>query len=223
MSRIHWSVWMLSVTVSTLACGDDQGTPGVAPVIPSNSATTVQPVAYEESTYEMPNMDLPATSPAVPSTPAQGVEEPAPAITDAPTAAVEEAGSSEDEIDQASSDDGLDGAEFPSEDEMSQEEPIDHMAVETAGEEETCGDVDENDGCEVCACDNCFQEIDACFNDPSCKAVVDCARRTGCGGIGCFLVCGDEINTAGGLGSPQVTNAIQLGDCRDAQCTQECS
>lgn len=77
---------------------------------------------------------------------------------------------------------------------------------------------DAGDACNTCACRLCAAELDACFADPLCQAVVDCARRTGCGGLDCLQSCGAEIDAAGGPFSPAVGKAQAVSDCRDNQC-----
>ncbi len=85
-----------------------------------------------------------------------------------------------------------------------------------------CADVDGNDGCAVCACDQCENAVEMCYSDELCVAVVECARRTGCADLECVIASGTEINEAGGLFGGPVLAAKALGDCRDAQCANVC-
>lgn len=72
--------------------------------------------------------------------------------------------------------------------------------------------------CDVCACRLCSAEVDACFADPACQAVVECAQRTGCDGVDCLQVCGEEINAAGGPFGESVARAQAIGTCREQRC-----
>ena len=77
---------------------------------------------------------------------------------------------------------------------------------------------DAGDACDTCACRVCAAELDTCFADQRCEAVVECAQRTGCDGIACLDACGAEIDAAGGAFSDPVRSAQALGDCRDDRC-----
>lgn len=78
--------------------------------------------------------------------------------------------------------------------------------------------------CEVCSCTNCFTELVACEADPGCVAILTCARETGCVGIGCFDVCSEEIDEAGGELGDSVLLLLEVGDCyQAASCDSMCS
>ena len=98
------------------------------------------------------------------------------------------------------------------------------MAMEPEVTEDECSDV--GSACDVCTCRLCQEELTACLTDPECASVLDCAQRTGCGGIDCLSLCGDEIDAAGGPFGDSVTSAQAVGECREGQCgtnEAECS
>ena len=85
-----------------------------------------------------------------------------------------------------------------------------------------CGDVSGLGACVECACNHCETEVSACYADPGCVSVVECALRTACAGLDCLTTCESEIEAAGGVLAPAVMQAVALSECRDRSCASEC-
>lgn len=77
--------------------------------------------------------------------------------------------------------------------------------------------------CEICACNNCLDQLLACQQDAGCVEIRMCAQETGCTGLDCLGACGDVIDGAGGPLGPSASQALMLSDCYDAMgCTNQC-
>jgi hypothetical protein len=79
-----------------------------------------------------------------------------------------------------------------------------------------------NDACAQCACNNCIEELKKCEDDEGCKAIRQCAQDNMCSGFGCLQPCGDTINMYGGVGGPSAMLALELSQCVDMNCQQQC-
>lgn len=71
--------------------------------------------------------------------------------------------------------------------------------------------------CTTCACERCIGHISKCNEDRRCRAVLDCAARTGCRDD-CAVTCRDVIFAAEG----SVYFAAMASNCRAEQCATEC-
>ncbi len=77
--------------------------------------------------------------------------------------------------------------------------------------------------CEVCACNNCLDELTACGADPGCVEIRVCAQQTGCTGLDCLNDCGDVIDGAGGPLGASAGLALMVSDCYEALgCNNRC-
>lgn len=88
--------------------------------------------------------------------------------------------------------------------------------------EECLMDVDPNDQCGQCTCENCSEEIQACEEDPGCAAIVQCVQDSGCQGQECGLACGETIQMNGGFMGEPVMKAMAIGACVEQNCGQRC-
>jgi hypothetical protein len=79
-----------------------------------------------------------------------------------------------------------------------------------------------------CICDNCAKQAVACFADPNCRALVDCANRMGCAGLDAVaalqcaqMKCPGELADAS---MAQLAAATGFGNCvAGANCTAKCA
>lgn len=77
--------------------------------------------------------------------------------------------------------------------------------------------------CEICACNNCLDQLLACQGDAGCVEIRMCAQETGCTGLDCLGDCGDVIDGAGGPLGPSAALALMLSDCYDGVgCNNQC-
>ena len=84
----------------------------------------------------------------------------------------------------------------------------------------TCKAAANGAACTTCACDHCIEYISACNKDQRCRAVLDCAARTGCRGTTeCWDACLDVILAA----EDAVYYASKASNCRTEICATECA
>ncbi|MEZ4373076.1 MAG: hypothetical protein AB7S68_16010 [Polyangiaceae bacterium] len=79
------------------------------------------------------------------------------------------------------------------------------------------------DDCDVCTCDGCRAEWDACQDDMGCIAIVDCAKAAGCSGAQCLGPCGQVIQQNGGVQGQPAQLALGLGTCQSTTCGSDCN
>lgn len=85
------------------------------------------------------------------------------------------------------------------------------------GPAQECLDMAAND-CEVCACENCLPQLQACQMDPGCVEIRMCAQENMCTGIECLGPCGDVIDANGGAFGESASLASDLSDCYEGAC-----
>jgi hypothetical protein len=72
--------------------------------------------------------------------------------------------------------------------------------------------------CEQCLCNACSSQLGACTASSGCALLAACVVQTGClmMGVGCYspTTCGTIIELVGGVESPSVALATQVGLCR---------
>ncbi|WAS96455.1 hypothetical protein [Nannocystis punicea] len=103
------------------------------------------------------------------------------------------------------------------------EQPDASTTGNTTAEALQCLDiVNPGDPCGECACMECHDEMQACQEDPGCRAIRDCGKETGCSGIACLGPCGDVIQRNGGPFGPSGMLAQNIGTCVDAGCQVPC-
>lgn len=97
--------------------------------------------------------------------------------------------------------------------------------ADTGGTEEpgveSCVAQSDGSDCSVCACTNCFFELQACQADAGCVAIRECAQETGCIGIACYTDghCTKVIDANGGPLGDSASLARDVSDCvEDAAC-----
>lgn len=81
-----------------------------------------------------------------------------------------------------------------------------------------------------CACDRCSAQFLDCNSNEGCKAIIQCALKSGCRGIGCASPapagCGEVIQQYGGTGTGGIETqmALALSDCTVAApaCATTC-
>jgi len=80
--------------------------------------------------------------------------------------------------------------------------------------------INQDDACEVCAIDECYDLLLACCEVEGCLDIIRCAQETECTGVDCYMpdTCQTEIDAAGGIGVA-TEFASPLGDCVLAECT----
>ncbi len=84
-------------------------------------------------------------------------------------------------------------------------------------------EVDEDDACGECGCNNCLPELQACEDDEGCVAIRECARENMCTGLDCLEFCQEIIDMYGGLVGPSAMQALVVSGCIDAECPGLCS
>jgi hypothetical protein len=73
-----------------------------------------------------------------------------------------------------------------------------------------------------CACGNCLDLLEECQEEEGCMEIIECAARTGCNGVACYLgPCMAEIDAAG-VNSPAVSVATLIGECVDEHSCPGC-
>ena len=71
--------------------------------------------------------------------------------------------------------------------------------------------------CEVCTCDNCYDQLSECDSDGGCMQILGCADKTGCKGMQCYMgPCKAVIDQNGGPMGAAAAKAQQVGQCRGA-------
>jgi len=72
-----------------------------------------------------------------------------------------------------------------------------------------------------CICDECSKEAVACFSDPGCRNLVDCANRNGCSDTTCAsMKCAGELREAGQTG---LAEALAFSGCLTPKCGPVCA
>ncbi len=183
------------LALALAACGDDPVVAvdgGLPPVVEAGLPPPLAPGEGQQAPPAAAPPSGPPTSPPPANGPEEEQEEGAPPAQPPPV--------EEDDPESPPPDD-----DDPAPEAEEQEPPADECA-------------EAGDACDTCACRVCADLVDRCRADPRCQAVVECARRTGCDGIGCLEPCGAEIDDAGGALSEPVALASELGDCRADSC-----
>jgi CubicO group peptidase (beta-lactamase class C family) len=73
------------------------------------------------------------------------------------------------------------------------------------------------EGAEPVEVPDCGDFEAACLADEGCASILECARRTGCGGVDCYQreTCRDVIDATGGPTSASTVLALPMTDCLD--------
>jgi hypothetical protein len=76
--------------------------------------------------------------------------------------------------------------------------------------------------CEVCTCQNCPFEWEACQMNVGCKAIQDCITASGCQGFVCSRVCGWVVEEHGGALGESGMLSLTVEVCQSDYCPEEC-
>ncbi len=70
----------------------------------------------------------------------------------------------------------------------------------------------------ACQCEPCFGMTSSCLDDPGCRLILECAKRTSCRGSDCLTACQAAVRQAGGAHSVSVRSAQETGACLARRC-----